>query len=127
MDRPNPRLIADKLAAGGAVLTTWNSPAAHYLVGDFEWTDDQRVFWFAANGDTLDDAHVLRFDTAEFADGHVRFFASGRLVGQLSPIDRAEVDDRDDYRVAWSIWQQVAPVRRTLLAEARATHGAGAF
>jgi hypothetical protein len=115
--------IADALTAAGAVLTVWNSPATQYLVGDFQWLDGDRIFWFAANGDTTDDGHVLRFDRAEQTDGHVRFFEREKLIALLSPIERAEVDDRDDYRVAWSIWQQVAPVRRELMAEARAACG----
>lgn len=101
-------------------MTIWNSPATHYLVGDFQWLERDQIFWFAANGDTTADGHVLSFDRAEIREGQVCFFQNEKLVGLLSPIEQAQVDDRDDYRVAWSIWQQVAPVRRELMAEARA-------
>lgn len=122
MDFASVKPIADSLAASGAVMTVWHSPAMQYLVGDFQWTAHDRVFWFAANGDATSDGHVLRFDDAEASEEQVRFLRGGQLVGLLSAIDRAEVDDRDDYRVAWSIWQQVAPVRRPLMAEARAAY-----
>jgi hypothetical protein len=114
------RQIADTLAASGAVMTVWNSPATQYLVGDLQWIEGDRIFWFAAHGDSTADGHVLRFETAELAEGSVRFLDRGKTVALLSAIERADVDDRDDYRVAWSIWQQVAPVRRSLMAEARA-------
>lgn len=113
------KYAAELLATSGAVMTVWNSPSVHYLVGDFRWADDDRIFWFAANGDTTADGHLLRFDAAEWDDGRVRFLAGQKTVALLSPIDRAEVDDRDDFHVAWSIWQQVAPARRSLMEEAR--------
>ena len=117
------RQTADALAASGAVMTVWNSPAEHYLVGDFSWIDANKIFWFAANGDTRADGHVLEFEEVETgSDGRVRFLREGILVGLLSPIERADVEDPDDYRVAWQIWQQVAPARHALIAEARAAH-----
>lgn len=120
MDLAPLQSTATDIASSGAVLSVWNSPPVHFLVGDFQWSEPQRIFWFPAHGDTAADGHVLQFDTAEMNAGAIRFLHRGKLVALLSPIDRAHVEDRDDYRVAWSIWQQVAPVRHALLAEARA-------
>lgn len=114
-EHTDPETVTAELARAGAVMTIWHSPAQHYLVGDFAWLSPNRIFWFAANGNNADDGHVLEFDrvTRDF-DG-LNFYADGNLVGLLAAIDRAHVDDSDDYRVAWQIWQVVAPARRALV------------
>lgn len=112
----DPLALAMRLTEEGAVMTVWNSPALPYLVGKFQWLDPNRIFFFAANGDSEADGHVLQFDTVALADRAVQFFAGGRIVGRLAAIDAAEVEDRDDYRVGWQIWQQVAPMRAGFVA-----------
>lgn len=109
------------LAARGAVLQVWNSPARHYLVGNLDWIDANRMFWFTAHGDREDDGHVLEFDCAEILDGgRVQFLRRGKRVGLLSEIAQAEVEDPEDYSVAFSLWQQVAPRTRPLIDRSRA-------
>lgn len=72
------------------------------LVGDFRWFSHDRVFYFAAYGDDSRDAHVLRFDATQVIDNtKVCFWESGKIAAFLSLVDHAEVDDRDDYRIAW--------------------------
>lgn len=100
-------------------MTVWHSPAEHYLVGDFSWLEGNRVFWFAANGDAGADAHVLDFDDVILDDDGLHFFLEGRRVAVLESIGRARVEDPDDFRIAWQIWQQVAPLRRPLIARMR--------
>jgi hypothetical protein len=103
-----------RLAVEGAIMTVYNSPGGSYLVGSLRWAADgaPRVLFFAANGDGVEDGHELCFDTVEPADTGLRFFHGGKIVGTLLPIDAAAVDDPDDYRVGWSIWQQVAPLKQ---------------
>jgi hypothetical protein len=99
--------------------TVWHSPAEHFLVGDFAWLGPTQVFWFAANGDSTADEHVLEFEQVEQKDDGLHFFAGGRRVGLLSAIEEAAVEDPDDFRIAWQIWQQIAPLRGGLLERAR--------
>jgi hypothetical protein len=109
-----------QLAAKGAVLHVWNSPVRCFLVGELQWIDLNRMFWFTAHGDREDDGHVLEFDRAEFIDGEgVQFFRRGSRVGLLTAIGTAAVDDPEDYSVAFSLWQQVAPCTRPLIERAR--------
>lgn len=109
-----------QLAANGAVLHVWNSPVHSYLVGDLDWLDENRMFWFTAHGDREDDGHVLEFDMAEFVDGQVvEFFHRGQRVGLLTDIATAKVDDPEDYAVAFSLWRQVEPRTRHLIRRAR--------
>lgn len=110
-----------QLAANGAVLQVWNSPVRAYLVGELHWLDPNRMFWFTAHGDREDDGHVLEFDAAEVVDGDaVHFFRRGSRVGRLAGIATAGVDDPEDYTVAFSLWQQVAPRTQPLIRKARA-------
>lgn len=109
-----------ELAARGAVLKVWNSPARHFLVGDLSWIDSNRMFWFTAHGDREDDGHLLEFDRAEVMDGEgVQFFNAGKRVGLMTEIGRSDVDDPEDYSVAFALWQQVAPRTRPLIERAR--------
>jgi hypothetical protein len=108
------------LVARGAVLTVWNSPPRHFLVGELCWIDANRLFWFTAHGDREDDGHILEFDRAEFIDGHgVQFFRDAKRVGLLTDIAAADVDDPEDYSVAFALWQQVFPRTRLLIERAR--------
>lgn len=101
--------------SAGAVMTVWRSPPEHYLVGDFAWLAPNSIFWFAANGDSGADVHTLQFDRVKREPEGLRFFRRSSCVGLLAPIDRALVEDREDFRVAWQIWQHVEPVRRAFI------------
>ncbi|MEY4941460.1 MAG: hypothetical protein RIQ93_3195 [Verrucomicrobiota bacterium] len=96
-------------------MTVWHSPPEQYLVGDFAWLTPTSIFWFAANGDSGADVHTLEFDQVNREPEGLRFFRRGKCVGLLAPIDRADVDDRDDFRVAWQIWQHIEPLRRAFI------------
>lgn len=114
--------IASELAAAGAVLHVLCPTPAVYLVGDLQWITPRRVFWFTAHGDRPDDGHVLDFDAANVvAATSVEFVWDGRVVAHLTAIPFADVDDADDYAVAFSIWQQVGPSYRTRIEQALTT------
>jgi hypothetical protein len=105
--------VAHQLATEGAIITVCHSPCATYLVGSLRWASDgsRRLLFFAANGDGPDDGHELHFDTVTQTDAGLQFIRRDEVVGTLVPIDSAPVEDPDDYRVGWSIWQQVAPAK----------------
>lgn len=107
------------LAAQGAIMTIGGSPAQHFLVGDFALVGPHHVYWFAANGDTSADAHLLEFEEVHREGNEVHFWVSGQHVATIAAIDDTEVDDPDDFLIAWEIWQQVAPMRRMLLERSR--------
>lgn len=112
--------ITSQLTAGGAVLEVWNSPASHHLVGEFRWLGTNRVFWFPAHGDREDDGHLLEFEAAELVnEREVHFLRNGRMVGRLTDIERATVEDHEDYSVAFTLWEQVAPRTRALIDRSR--------
>lgn len=118
----NLESTSSRLAANGAVLVIDDDRRPEpYLVGDFSWIGANRVFWFTAHGDREDDGHVLEFDRAEFLDGKgVEFLTDGKRVALLTEIARAPVEDPEDYSVAFSLWQQVAPRTRPLIQRSRA-------
>lgn len=107
------------LAAQGAIMTIGGSPAQHFLVGDFGLVGPHHVYWFAGNGDTSADAHLLEFEEMHREGNQVHFLVSGQRVAAIAAIDDTDVDDPDDFLIAWQIWQQVAPVRRALLERSR--------
>lgn len=113
--------LAQHFVNGGAILTPSGCPVARFLVGHLALLDPQRIFWFTAYGDSTADGHVLEFDDARLAEpGGLTFLKDGRVAGCLSPIAQAGVDDPDDYRIAWQLWQEVAPLRGRLIANSRA-------
>lgn len=113
METPEQR--STDLARHVAVITVWQSPPESYLVGQLQWLSESRLFFFAANGDGPADAHQLEFDSSLLDSGAVRFFRAGKLVGLLTPLERADVPDPEDYRVGWQIWQTNAPMKQPLI------------
>lgn len=86
------------------------------LVGDMRWVEGTGLLLFTAYGDSPADAHLLLFDDAIVnASGSVTFMCDGHVGGALHRIEDADVDDADDYRVAWRLWQQVAPLHERLI------------
>lgn len=112
-----------ELAARGAIIEICDGTPECFLVGEFAWLDAHRIFWFIAHGDRESDGGVLEFDRAEVVDGHcVQFVKGTRRVARLTDISSAAVEDPEDYQVAFSLWQQVAPCARSLIQRCRARY-----
>jgi hypothetical protein len=109
-------LATQRLVAAGAIMTLPEPPCGQHLVGYLEWLEPQRVFWFNAYGESAEDGHLLDFDALKVIEGRGIYLSSqGVIVSQLTPIDQARLDDPDDYRIAWQLWQEVVPLRRPLI------------
>lgn len=109
------RAAVDRLFTLGAIAALTDEPRP-ILVGEVEWMDDTNLFVFAAHGDAPADAHRLTFDDAVInSRGSVTLLRDEHVVGVLHAIDDADVDDPEDYRIAWQLWQEVAPLRRELI------------
>jgi hypothetical protein len=107
---------AQRLVASGAIMTLPEPRLEQHLVGYLEWLEPRRLFWFTAYGEALSDGHVLAFDALHVVDNaSVYFSIGGNVVSCLTAIDHAQVDDPDDYRIAWQLWQEVAPLRRAMI------------
>jgi hypothetical protein len=109
-------LAAQQLVASGAIMTLLQPQREQHLIGYLEWLEPRRLFWFTAYGEDHSDAHLLEFDAEPVIQDSVIYFRSdGKIVSLLSPIERAEVEDPDDYTIAWRLWQEVMPLRRALI------------
>ena len=109
--------FAQRLVQEGAIMTVPGRPDLPALIGDLRWGEGC-VCWFAAFGDSPRDAHRLEFTEAHAVQWHGICFLDGRVTAaRLWTIDAAGVEDPDDYRVAWQLWQQVAPLRTALIEE----------
>lgn len=87
-----------------------------HLVGYLEWLEAGKLFWFTAYGEGSSDGHLLEFDALHVIEGRGLYFSrEGKIVTQLTAIDQAKVDDPDDYRIAWQLWQEVVPLRRRMI------------
>jgi hypothetical protein len=113
---PSPeelRPIADRIFRHGAVIVCGD--ATPILVGDFRWEEPGRINWFRAFGDRATDAASFSFDFARAEDARIVFRHSTGGEIELLAIDQAKLEDPDDYRVAWQIWQHVGPLHRRLI------------
>jgi hypothetical protein len=111
-----------QLANEGAVMLQPGVPPTRHLVGAWRWVDKCAVAWFTAHGDSMSDAHVLRFDEVRLAGNHgVSFLREGNVVGYLTSIAHAAVDDPDDYLIGWQIWREVAPLHGSFVEAAFAS------
>jgi hypothetical protein len=109
----------------GAVLELVGA-ARCFLVGEIAWIGPERLFWYTAHGDCEADGHALDFDVAEVIDPTCVVFGwHGRQVARLTSIHRANVDDYDDYAMAFTIWRQVGPRMKPLIERARRRHEFG--
>jgi hypothetical protein len=107
---------AQHLVAAGAIMTLLQPRREQHLVGYLEWLEPHQLFWFTAYGENQSDGRLLKFDDAPLIQNSVIYFAyGGKVVSQLSSIDQAEVDDPDDYKIAWRLWQEVMPLRQTMI------------
>lgn len=110
------KIAAEAVASRGAVLTLADEPGQQYLIGEMRWRDETGVLFFIAFGDGARDARHLAIDTVtEESDGRIRFSIGGMLRAKLERVELAAVADPDDYRIAWQLWQQVAPLQRSVI------------
>jgi hypothetical protein len=114
------RDIAEQIVATGAIMTLPGVPLVRQLVGHLQWVDEHRLFWFTAFGDTTADGHAVAFEEIQGHPVGVCFVAHGVIAAFLAPIDKAAVEDPEDYRVAWRLWQEVLPMRQQLINDALA-------
>jgi hypothetical protein len=112
--------FAQKLVQDGAIMTLPGQPGRHALIGDLRWSNGS-ICWFTAFGDAASDAHRIDFTEAQTVQRHgIHFVNEDMAAGYLSSIDAADVEDPDDYRVAWQLWQQIAPLRTKLIEDSYA-------
>lgn len=112
------RDIAEQIAASGGIITLPGVPLIRQLVGQLRWGGDHSVFWFTAFGDGEGDAHALRFDEIQVHPVGVCFVDRSGIVAFMAPIEKAAVEDPEDYRVAWKLWQEVVPMRQKVISDA---------
>ncbi len=114
---PEPRIVIQHIVNAGAILHTPGRTTGD-LVGDWRWQSDNSVFWFTAFGDAVRDGHCLHFESLQFVRSYgVCFYREGTVAAYLTTIAAAHLEDPDDYRVAWQLWQQVAPLQRNFIAQ----------
>ena|SRR5688572_12042870 len=111
-----PETVATQLARDGAILNL-NAKGQRFLVGYLVWLGPRRIFCFAANGnDPKEDGHLLAFDAAQIErPPAITFFRKGREVARLAAINDSGVDDAEDLRAAWGVWQQRRPACERLI------------
>jgi hypothetical protein len=103
------RSIAESIFRQGAVLHRANCAAV--LLGDFRWEEPHLIRWFLAFGDRETDVGEFSFHYAHAEASRAEFRHAGGSLVEIITIDEAQVEDRDDFRVAWQIWQHVAPLQ----------------
>lgn len=109
------RAASDALCASGAIASLTGEPRP-ILVGHLQWLSVHELLIFTAYGDAPSDAHLLQFDEAMVSEGgSITFLCRGHVAGAIHRIEEADVDDPDDYRIAWELWQEVAPLHRPLI------------
>lgn len=103
------------LTTHGAIAVLADEPRP-ILIGDLQCVDGRELLLFPAFGDAPTDAHRVPFDEAVVHyGGKVTFLCGGHVVAAIERIEDADIDDPDDYRVAWQLWREVAPVYRPLI------------
>lgn len=109
------RAAVDGLYAVGAIANLSGEPRP-ILIGDLQWLEGPEFIIFTAYGDGPSDAHLVRFDEVIVNEqGSITFLSAGHVVGAIHRIGDADVDDTDDYRIAWQLWQDVAPVHQPMI------------
>ena len=73
------RDISEQIAAAGAIITLPDLPLVRRLVGEMRWDGDNRMLWFAAFGDTLNDAQAIEFEEIAVQPVGVCFMERGEL------------------------------------------------
>lgn len=109
------KAAGEELFGGGAIASLHGEPRP-ILIGDLQWLDGSELVLFTAYGEGPADVHLVAFDEAIVNDaGSVTFLFEGHVVGSIHRIEDADVDDTDDYRIAWQLWQDVAPVHQPMI------------
>jgi hypothetical protein len=103
------RRACDAVFRKGGIMH--GGPDGAAMVGEMRWIDANRIFWFAAHGDSRRDAYVLDFDEAIVERNSICFRRNGVVQRVFSVIAEAPIDDPEDYRIAWQLWQQISPLR----------------
>ena len=104
-----------ELVASGAIITLPGLPLERMLVGEFRWLRDQLAFVFPAFGESVSDARLVPCDGIKVHAFGICFAFRGRITGLLSPIEKSAVEDPDDYRIAWTLWNEVVLIKRPAL------------
>lgn len=110
------REIVEQLVASGAIMTRPGTPLVRELVGALQWGHEDTVVWFTAFGENQHDGHLLRFERIEIHPVGACFCQGSSILAFLAPIEKAAVDDVDDYRIAWRLWHEVLPLREPAIA-----------
>jgi len=109
------KAAGEELFAAGAIASLHGEPRP-ILIGDLQWLDGSELLLFTAYGEGPADVHFVSFDEAIVnEEGSVTFLFQGHVVGAIHRIEDADVDDTDDYRIAWQLWQDVAPVHQPMI------------
>jgi len=115
-ERKSFRAWADRTYARGAIISRVATRPT--LLGDFRWEEPDRIFWFAAFGDHTTDARSFVFHHVRIGPEALTFLHSDGGEVSMTAIDHAALDDPDDYRIAWQLWQQVAPLHAAFIRRA---------
>lgn len=119
---PTVRELASALFTSGAVMSVPGDPALSFLVGDFAWLDERRIFWFTAHGVSEFDGHVLEFDTAIAPHSlGIEFRRRGELVGYLTTIDESDFNDVGAAHADLLTWRTLARTRQPFIDEVKAS------
>lgn len=113
-----PRQICEAIVAEGAIVSLPAVPLERILVGELRWAGDDALLLFPAFGENPADARILWFDELRLHPAGVCLLEAGQTIALISSIDRAAVDDPDDYRVAWSLWREILPLRTRVIDQA---------
>jgi hypothetical protein len=99
------------MAAKGAVLTLPGTPPITILVGRLFFCEPGVALVFPAFGEAPEDTLVLKFDhTAAYPFG-VAFCRGNDVCALLGPIEQARLEDPDDFKVAWQLWNEMEALR----------------
>ncbi len=112
--------MIEHIVREGGIMTLPGSPLERHLVGHFEWLADSEAFMFPAFGERNADGRLIAFTELSVSTTGVCFINGARIAGYLCAIDKAALEDPDDYRVAWRLWQEVLPRQRRVIENARA-------
>jgi hypothetical protein len=109
------REAVDQHVTNGAIMLQ-SALSLPSLVAALRWVDDFSAVWFPAFGDKPTDAVLLCYDSLRIGSrGAVDFLEEGAVVGSVNTWEVADVDIREDYRIAWQLWLQVAPLHASFI------------
>ena len=108
--RMTPRCASATLATNGAIAILPGEPRP-ILIGDLQWLEGDEILIFTAYGDAPSDAHHVCFDEAlVHASGNITLMRAGQVAATFQRIEDADIEDPDDYRIAYQLWRDVAPL-----------------